>query len=173
MTMQFGSLTQSENGFDLDFERVFASDIDDVWESVTTRERLGRWMAPFDGELQLGGTWRALNSDGSLFCTGTVTECEPPHRFVTVWHAVEESATTLTVTVESTPDGAKLRLLHEGVGSIDYGAGWQTYLEQLDDLLGAATTSVTDPSRAPGVECDARFEALMPIWEARFGEVRG
>ncbi len=168
MTTIFGNLTKTGSTFTLDFERSFSTDVDDVWEAVTTPERLSRWMAPYEGNLRLGGTWKALNSDGSLFCTGTVTECDPPHRFVTSWHAVEESPTTLTITIEPTAHGAMLRLHHEGVGSIYYGPGWQTYLEQLDDELGAAPTSVTDPTRVAGVDWDERYAQLAPAWEERF-----
>ena len=80
-------------------------------------------MAPYTGDLKLGGTWPVLSDDGALFCEGTVTKCEPPHRFVTTWHAVEEQPTVLAVTVDAVAEGARLALHHEGVQSIDYGAG--------------------------------------------------
>ncbi|MBB5632411.1 uncharacterized protein YndB with AHSA1/START domain [Cryobacterium mesophilum] len=172
MTTLFGSLTRVGSGFDLDFERILATDVDDLWNAVTDRDRLGRWMAPYTGDLVLGGTWHALGDDGGVWCSGTVTECEPPHRFVTTWHAVEESPTVLTVTVDAVPEGARLRLHHEGVQSIYYGPGWQTYLEQLDDLLGASPASVTDPTRAAGAGWDERYGQLQPEWEERFGALR-
>ncbi|HEU4850152.1 MAG TPA: SRPBCC domain-containing protein [Terrimesophilobacter sp.] len=172
MTMMFGEITRSGTAFNLEFERILATDVDDLWNAVTDRDRLARWMAPYSGDLVLGGTWQALGDDGGVWCSGTVTECEPPHRFVTSWHAIEESPTVLTVTVDAVPDGARLRLQHDGVQSIYYGPGWQTYLEQLDDLLGAAPASVADPTRAAGVGWDERYEALRPVWEERFGALR-
>lgn len=172
MTMMFGEITKSGTAFNLEFERILATDVDDLWNAVTDCDRLTRWMAPYTGDLVLGGTWQALGDDGAVWCSGTVTECEPPHRFVTSWHAIEESPTVLTVTVDAVPDGARLRLHHEGVQSIDYGPGWQTYLEQLDDLLDAAPASVTDPTRAAGISWDERYGALRPVWEERFGSLR-
>lgn len=172
MTMMFGEITKSGTGFNLEFERILATDVDDLWNAVTDRDRLARWMAPYTGDLRLGGEWSVLGNDGSVFSRGKVTECEPPHRFVTTWHAVEESPTMLTVTVDPVPDGARLRLFHEGVQSIDYGPGWQTYLEHLDDLLGAAPSSAIDPTRSVGTEWDDRFMALRPVWEKRFGALR-
>lgn len=173
MTILFGELSKAGTGFDLDFERILATEVDDLWEAVTDRDRLGRWMAPYTGDLLLGGDWQALGDDGSVWCTGTVTECEPPHRFVTTWHAIQEPPTVLTVTVDAVPEGARLRLRHEGVPSIYYGPGWQAYLEQLDELLGAAASSVVDPTRVAGSEWDARYGQLQPLWEERFGALRG
>ena len=172
MTTLFGEIAEVANGFELEFERILATDVDDLWSAVTERDRLGRWMAPYTGDLVLGGTWQALGDDGGVWCTGTVTECEPPHRFVTTWQAADEEPTVLRVEVSAVADGARLHLRHDGVQSIDYGAGWQTYLEQLDDLLGAAPSSVVDPSRVTGIAWDDRFTQLQPPWEERFGSLR-
>ena len=172
MTTLFGEIVKIGSGFTLDFERVLSTDVDDLWSAGTDRERLGRWMAPYTGDLALGGTWQAIGGDGDVWCTGTVTECEPPHRFVTTWHAIEEEPTVLTVTVDAVPAGARLRLHHDGVQSIYYGPGWQAYLEQLDGLLGAAPASVTDPTRVAGIEWDERYNELRPLWEERFGALR-
>ena len=172
MTTLFGEITRVGSGFTLEFERVLDTDVEDLWSAVTDRDRLGRWMAPYTGDLALGGTWKALGADGEVWCTGTVTECEPPHRFVTSWHAAQEEPTVLRVEVSAVADGARLHLRHDGVPSIYYGPGWQTYLEQLDDLLGAAPSSLVDPSRTPGVDWDERYNALREPWEERFGSLR-
>lgn len=173
MTTLFGEIAKVGSGFTLDFERVLSTDVDDLWSAVTDRERFGRWMAPYTGDLALGGTWQAVGDDGAVWCSGRVTECEPSHSFVTTWHAIDEEPTVLTVTVDAVPDGARLRLHHEGVQSIYYGPGWQVYLEQLDDLLGAAPASVVDPTRVAGVDWDVRYNELRPAWEERFGALRG
>ncbi len=173
MTSLFGSVARVGAGYDLEFERVLATDVDDLWSALTEPDRLARWMNVYTGGLRLGGTWQALLDDGSVYCTGTVTECDPPRSFTTTWHAIEEQPTTLRITVEPTTDGARLLLRHEGVQSIYYGPGWQTYLEQLDDYLGAAGSSEVDPSRTPGVAWDARFAQLRAPWDERFGSLRG
>jgi len=53
--------------FGLSFERIYSSTPEDVWEAVTDAERLARWMAPYRGDLRLGGRWEALDSEGSVF----------------------------------------------------------------------------------------------------------
>jgi uncharacterized protein YndB with AHSA1/START domain len=173
MTSLFGTVARVGAGYDLEFERVLDTDVEDLWSAVTDPERLARWMNVYTGDLRLGGTWQALLDDGSVYCTGTVTECDPPRSFVTTWHAIEEQPTTLRITVEPAADGARLLLRHEGVQSIYYGPGWQSYLEQLDDYLGAATSSVVDTTRQAGIAWDARYTELRPVWDERFGSLRG
>ena len=172
MTELFGEITRVGAGLDLRFERILATDVDDLWSALTDPERLARWMNVCTGDLALGGTWHALLDDGSDYAVGTVTACDPPRSFTTSWHAIEEQPTVLTVTVDAVPEGARLTLVHEAVQSIYYGPGWQTYLEQLDDYLGAAATSVTDPDRVAGVAWDVRYSALRPVWDARYGAMR-
>ena len=169
MTSMFGEIARVGSGFDLRFERILATDVDDLWSALTEPERLARWMNVYTGDLALGGTWHALLDDGSDYAVGTVTACDPPRSFTTTWHAIEEHPTELTVTVDAMPEGARLTLEHTGVQSIYYGPGWQTYLEQLDDHLGAAATSVTDPDRVAGVEWDVRYLQLKPLWDDRYG----
>jgi uncharacterized protein YndB with AHSA1/START domain len=168
MTTVFGSITPRQGSLDLEFERVLATDINDAWSAVTNPERIARWMETYVGDLTLGGTWQVFGSDGGLYCTGTVSECAPPHSFVTSWNVVGDEPTTLRVSLEAVADGTLLVLRHEGIHHERYGAGWQTYLEQLDDLIGAAPSSVTDPTRTPGIDWDERHAQLEAPWAERF-----
>ena len=167
MAHAFGDITRHGDTYTVEFERILATDVADAWDALTNPERLARWMAPYVGEFGLGKEWRALSDDGSVFTRGVVSFCEAPHRLVTSWHAVEEKPTVLTLTVEEHPEGARVVLRHESLQSVLYGAGWQTYLERLDDQLGAAPSSVVDPNREPVTDWDARFAELDPLWRAR------
>ena len=80
-------------------------DPDDLWEAITTPERLARWMATYRGEFRLGGRWQALTRDGDVYCDGEVTECEKPRGFTTTWTVVGEQPSRLTVRLE--PEGQK------------------------------------------------------------------
>jgi len=51
----------------------YPSPIDDVWDAVTTAERIARWFAPVEGDLRLGGRYQVVGNAG-----GTVQECSPP-----------------------------------------------------------------------------------------------
>lgn len=169
MATTFGEVVRRGDVFDLAYERVYATGVEDVWSAVTQRDRLERWMARYDGELGLGGSWEVKGDDGEVFVRGTVTRCEPPHRYVTTWHWVGEPETTITVTVREHPEGALLRLEHAGLEDAKYGPGWQTYLEQLDEQLPPAASSVVDPARAPGTGWGERFATLAEAWEPLLG----
>lgn len=168
MTTTFGDVVRRGDAFDLTFRRVYATTPDDVWSAVTERDRLARWMARYEGALRLGGRWDALEDDGSVFCSGTITECDPPRRYVTTWEYDGEPASTVTVEVHEHPEGAELVLRHDGVAVVGYGAGWQTYLEQLDDMLVPGPSSPVDPDRPAGVAWNERYTELDPVWRRRF-----
>lgn len=53
--------------------QTYDTDLDDLWEAVTTAERIARWFLPVTGELKLGGHYQLQGNAG-----GTVTACEAP-----------------------------------------------------------------------------------------------
>ena len=67
MTIDDGRVSASETGFLLEFDELYDTDIDDLWNAITTPERLSRWMAPYRGEFRLGGRWEAIGSDGGVW----------------------------------------------------------------------------------------------------------
>ncbi len=77
--------------------RTFATSIDDLWDSLTNRERLPRWFFPVSGDLRLGGHY-ALEGNAS----GEILECDPPKRLSVTWVYDEQ---TSWVEVELTPAG--------------------------------------------------------------------
>ncbi len=171
MTTTFGTVRRSGERFDLDFERVYATTVEDVWSAMTDPERLARWMGRYTGDLRLGGRWDALNDDGSVYSSGTVTACDPPRSYTTGWEYEGEPDSTLTIVVGEHPDGAVLTLRHEGLVDLEYGAGWQTYLERLDEALPVAPSSSVDPDRRPGVAWEERFAELQEVWGPRLESV--
>lgn len=53
--------------------QVYPSPLDDVWDAVTSPERIARWFLPVSGELRLGGRYQFEGNAG-----GEVLECSPP-----------------------------------------------------------------------------------------------
>jgi hypothetical protein len=53
--------------------RTYPSPIDDVWDAVTSAERIPRWFLPVSGDLRLGGTYQLEGNAG-----GEIRSCEPP-----------------------------------------------------------------------------------------------
>ncbi len=59
---------------------TYDTSIEDLWDAVTTAERIKRWFLPISGELKLGGRYQLEGNAG-----GTITQCEAPRFFATTW----------------------------------------------------------------------------------------
>ena len=53
--------------------RTYAAEVEELWDAVTSAERIPRWFSPITGELKLGGHYQ-LEGNAS----GDITRCEPP-----------------------------------------------------------------------------------------------
>lgn len=164
MSLDNPTIQRTPDGFHLVYEEVYATDIDDLWDAVTSRERLARWMADYTGELSLDGTWEVASDDDGPWGRGTVTACERPSGFTTTWHARGEEPTELVVRLEPVEGGTRLVLSHAGIRSIFYGAGWQTYLERLATHVAGADPGGEDAWQA-------RYAQLQPDYETRFAQL--
>lgn len=151
------------------FRRRYPTDAADLWEAVTSPERLARWLGPVRGDLRPGGAYElrmGADEPGSdQNATGVVRSCDPPRSFAVEWCFPGERPSEVEVRVEPAEAGeqggagAVLVLVHtrlEDRQAIGYGAGWHTALDQLADHL--AGIGVRD--------WDARFTALLPAYRA-------
>jgi uncharacterized protein YndB with AHSA1/START domain len=60
----------------LSLTRTYDARVEDVWDAVTSPDRLPRWFLPVSGELRLGGRFQLEGNAG-----GTIESCDPPHAF--------------------------------------------------------------------------------------------
>ena len=77
-----GSLGSAEGKGIVRMEDRFDTDIDDVWSALTDPSRLARWYGEVEGELRLGGEYRAHLFASGWEGTGRVDACEPPKRLL-------------------------------------------------------------------------------------------
>jgi uncharacterized protein YndB with AHSA1/START domain len=91
--------------------RSYDTTVEDLWDAVTTPERLARWFAPVEGELTLGGRYQVKGN-----ASGTITRCDPPEAFDLTW---EIMGGTSWVNVRLTEDGGHARLTLEHVAHKD------------------------------------------------------
>lgn len=142
-----GSL-RSENGTGVvRLEDRFDTDVDDLWSALTDPDRLARWLGEVEGDLRLGGDFRARYFASGWEGTGHVDVCEPPRRLLISTKATDEPDGVVEVTL--TADGGQTVLVIEDRGvPVDqiaaYGAGDQIHVEDLAAHL------------AGGERCDAR-----------------
>ena len=53
--------------------QTYPAPIDDLWDAVTSAERIPRWFLPVSGDLRLGGTFQFEGNAG-----GEIRRCDPP-----------------------------------------------------------------------------------------------
>jgi uncharacterized protein YndB with AHSA1/START domain len=142
----------------------FDTGIDDVWSALTEPGRLGRWLGEFEGDLHLGGEFRARYFDG-WEGTGRVDACEPPrHLLVTTRHVRQVDEHVIEATLTADGDHTILILEHRGMPVNllpDYGAGIQIHIEDL-------AAHIAGRERC---DVEARWEELKPSYEALASEL--
>jgi len=61
-------------------QRTYDADVADVWNALTTPERISRWFLPISGDLRLGGHYQFEGNAG-----GEILECDRPNRLKVSW----------------------------------------------------------------------------------------
>ena len=127
--------------------RTYDTNVDDLWEAITTPLRLARWFMAVEGDLRLGGRYQLIGNAG-----GTITRCERPEALDVTWEmmggtswvnvrlAAAEGKAQLTLEHIAPEDGiGKDHLDKYGPGAV--GVGWDLGLLGLERHLA-------DPSAA-------------------------
>ena len=154
-----GSLRSADGKGIVRMQDRFDTDIDDLWSALTDPRRLTRWMGEVEGELRLGGEFRARFFSSGWEGTGRVEACEPPRRLLLLTmqpgqpyeHFIEVTLTT---------DRDQTILVWEERGmSLDhlaaYGAGIQVHVEDLAAYLAGRERC----------DIEARWNELLPAYQ--------
>ena len=117
----------------------YATEIDDLWSAVTDPVRLLRWIGEIDGDLRVGGTFRAHFVSTGWEGTGSIEACSPPHHFL-VRTRDDDSLDEHTIEATLTADGDHTVLVIEERGMpvehlAGYGAGIQGHVKDLGAYL--------------------------------------
>lgn len=132
--------------------RTYDAPIDEVWDALTSPERIGRWFLPISGDYRIGGRYQFEGNAG-----GEILSCDRPNRLKVSWvyGEVTSPADVSEVEVRLTPagDGATtLELEHTAIVPEDrwtefgpgaVGVGWEGGLLGLELHLRGG--SVGDP----------------------------
>ncbi|MCA0292975.1 MAG: SRPBCC domain-containing protein [Actinobacteria bacterium] len=139
---------------------TYDTGMDDLWSALTEPDWLARWISTVDGELRLGGEFRAAFFTSGWEGVGRVRECDPPHHFrIETTDADGSGAGAIDVSL--TPDGDRtiLVIVESGIPVAQlaaYGAGAQMHAEDL-----AAHVAGREP-----VPAQQRWRELIPHYEA-------
>lgn len=137
----------------------YPADLADVWDAVTSADRITRWFLPVSGDLQVGGRYQLQGNAG-----GKVLECTPPADGTASYRVTWEMGGGITwLTVRCTAednDNTSVELEHvartgeippgmwETFGPGATGVGWDGGMLGLALHLGAIEGSLT-PDEAP------------------------
>jgi uncharacterized protein YndB with AHSA1/START domain len=153
-----GSLRSADGKGIVRMEDRYDTDIDDLWSALTDPGRLARWIGEVEGDLRLGGEFRAHFFASGWEGTGRVEACEPPQRLVVQTQEPGSHETVIEATL--TADGDQTTLVIEVQGMpLDkiafYGAGWQIHAENLAAHIAGHERGDTE----------ARWDDLVPPYQ--------
>lgn len=141
---QIGAVTRRVDNRELDGKparavvagQTYSTTPDDLWEAITSPERLPRWFLPVTGDLKLGGRYQLQGNAG-----GEILVCDPPKHLKVTWEYGGEISWLDVTIAPAANDGATLRLEHVayvsderwnqfGPGAV--GIGWDLTLVGLE-----------------------------------------
>jgi uncharacterized protein YndB with AHSA1/START domain len=134
--------------------RTYPTERADLWDALTSPERLPRWFLPVTGELRVGGRYQTDGNAGGL-----VERCDEPESFAVTWE-MPPMTSWLEVRLIPEGDGTVLELTHEaavdptmwdefGPGAV--GVGWDLALWGLGLHIGS------------GAPVDPELGATFPV----------
>ncbi len=164
-TRILGSLRSADGTGVVRMQDRFDTDIDDVWSAFTDPGRLARWLGEVEGDLRLGGEFRARFFASGWEGTGRVEACEPPRRLLLVTKGLDEPY-ELVIEVTLAADGDQTILVLEERGMpLDllaaFGAGIQVHVEDLAAHLAGRERC----------DAEARWGELLPAYQDLAAEV--
>jgi len=137
--------------------QTYPSPIDDVWEAVTSAERIERWFTPVSGDLRLGGSYQLEGNAG-----GEILACAPPAdgagSYRVSWAFGGGAETFLTVRLTAEGESTRFELEHvagvdtlppgmwDQFGPAGTGMGWDSILLGLSLTLTAPGERPEDPA---------------------------
>jgi uncharacterized protein YndB with AHSA1/START domain len=153
-----GTLRAADGNGVVRIEDRYDTTIDDLWSALTDPRRLARWLGTIEGDLRVGGEYRASYYASGWEGTVRIDVCEPPRRLRL--SAVGETPGAQITEVTLTADGNETILVLETRGMrpeqvAGYGAGIQIHVEDL-------AAHIAGRERC---DSDARMNELYPAYQ--------
>ena len=129
--------------------RLYNTTAEDLWEALTSKDRLPRWFMPIEGDLRLGGRFQLEGN-----AAGSITACTPPRHYATTW---EYGGGVSWLEVFVAPEGSQARLTLEHVAHAEgdhwnmfgpgaVGIGWDLALVGLARHVEEGSAPAADPA---------------------------
>ncbi len=135
----------------------FQTTVEDLWDAVTSADRIPRWFLPVTGKLALGGRYQLEGNAG-----GTITVCEPLSSFALTWEYGDDVSRVEVRVLDEGAGRSRLTLTHAahlsehwdtyGPGAVGLGVGWDLgllglalHLAHPDEPTPAEASFATSP----------------------------
>ncbi|MEV4349716.1 SRPBCC family protein [Actinoplanes sp. NPDC049596] len=143
----------------------YDTDIDDLWEVVTSAERIPRWFMPISGELKEGGRYELTGN-----ASGTISRCDKPNGYSATWEFAGQ-VSWIEVRLRPSGSGTLFELEHVahvedqfwdvyGPGAV--GVGWDLGLFGLAGYLHDPATA-PDPASMQDWHTTAEGQTFMRL----------
>ena len=154
------TITRSGERRTVTMRRSYDATPAELWSAWTEPERLARWIGELAGDRAVGAEVR-LTMGPEDTAVLRIETCEEPHRLAVSWSFPGEEVSRVEVLLDAAGDATALTLRHSLVTektAVDYGCGWEDFLNRLHEFLAGR-----DPA---GVAWSDAEEQLKPHWEA-------
>jgi uncharacterized protein YndB with AHSA1/START domain len=127
--------------------QTYSTPAEDLWEAITTADRLPRWLLPITGDLRLGGRYQLQGNAG-----GEILVCQPPkHLYVTWEYGGDISWVDAKIAVVG-PNSVRLTVEHiqrvtdhwNRFGAGATGVGWDLMILGLSKHLETGSAKVAE-----------------------------
>lgn len=141
--------------------RLYDTSVDDLWDALSSKERIPRWFLPVEGDLQSGGKYQLKGNAG-----GTITACKPPTHFAATWE-FGGAVSWIDVALAAERNQARLTLEHIAISEDHWnqfgpgavGIGWDLAIAGLERYL--ATGASVDHATAEAWMVSPEGKAFM------------
>src|SRR5690606_20649346 len=147
--------------------RSYDTDIDDLWNALTSAERLPRWFLPVEGDLKPGGRYQLKGNAG-----GTITDCEAPVHLGLTWEMMGQVSWVEVRLAREASDRTRFTLTHTaplsdfwkqyGPGAV--GVGWEGGLMGLALHLLDPSTKMDEATFAASPEAKVFYTGSSEAW---------
>jgi uncharacterized protein YndB with AHSA1/START domain len=152
--------------------RTYDTSVEDLWDAITSAERIPRWFLPIEGDLRLGGKYQFKGNAG-----GTITRCEPPRELAATWEFMG-GVSWVEVSLRPDGDGARLELKHtaypeahwEQFGAGAVGIGWELGLMGLYLHIKNPNATERPPEADPAWGATEEAKSFMRASGTAWGE---
>ena len=98
--------------------RTYATTAEDLWDAVTSAERIPRYFAPVSGDFALGGRYQVEGN-----ASGTITACEPLSHYALTWEFGGDTSWVEVRVADEGPGQTRITLTHTALLS----EHWNTF----------------------------------------------